>query len=43
MWILGLLRLVVLGYITKLMILVSPFVKICDFFFPDIWPFGLGE
>ena len=32
MWVSGLLRLVVLGYITKSMVLVSPSVKICDFF-----------
>ena len=33
MWVLGLLRLVVLWYITKSMVLVSPSVKICDFLF----------
>ena len=32
MWVSELLRLVVLGYITKSMVLVSPSVKICDFF-----------
>ena len=32
MWVSELLRLVVLGYITKSMVLASPFVKICDFF-----------
>ena len=31
MWVSRLLRLVVLGYITKSMVLVSPSVKICDF------------
>ena len=33
MWVSGLLRLVVLAYITKSMVLVSPSVKICDFLF----------
>ena len=41
MWVSGLLRLVVLGYITKSMVLVSPFVKICDFLLSFFFFFSL--